>query len=491
MMGFKKLLKKEALAESAKIAFVFTIIQRVVQTVRGIIFARVLGPSEYGVYTLAFFFIPLVATVAKLGVPSCFTRYIPQYEKQGMMKDFIKRTYAMAMTGSIVVMILCIIFSRQVAYLIYESSDYKNIVILCAVSIIAYTLFACMTYTFNGLRVFKLSYLLGFVQFLIFSAIGITLVLVYRDAVSAVFANLLALIAVIFLFGYFVLKYIVGDSAQKQKIEERGFKTKIFKYSIWFVITPIVFNLFKYTDRWMIGRFLGMEEVGIYSVGSNITALVFMVGVVAGSVLMPNLSSMWEEGKQREALAKMDLVMRANTVLLLIGALCLMLVKTRLIDLLYGAEYVNCTPVIGMLLVFWLLNSTYGILASYAGLIEKTYILLIGSFAGLIFNVSLNYIFIPRYGIAGAAAATTISFGITILTILIWYNIQGWRMGLNTLITCLLPCIFLFDEIVMAAVCLAVVVTVLGTEFLITKDEKKRLYQQFKNSIRPGRSESR
>jgi O-antigen/teichoic acid export membrane protein len=197
---------------------------------------------------------------------------------------------------------------------------------------------------------------------------------------------------------------------------------------------------------------------------------------------------MWEEGKKEEALSKMDLVVRANSILLLLSALALMMVKTRLIDLLYGNEYLNCVPVIGLLLVFWLMNSTYGIIAAYAGLLEKTYILLIGSSAGLIFNVTLNYILIPKYGIVGAGAATTISFGVTMLVILIWYNFQGWRMKPNTIIACLLPGAILFDELIALVICLVVVTLVLGTDFLITKDERKRLYQQVNNIIRPGRA---
>ncbi|MFH1754744.1 MAG: oligosaccharide flippase family protein, partial [Candidatus Latescibacterota bacterium] len=377
-MLINKLFKKETIAESAGIVLIITIIQRVLQTGRGVVFARILGPTNFGIYSIALFFLPIVAAFARLGIPSCFPRYVPQYEKQGMMKHFIIRTYLIACGLSVILTAVMLLFIEQVSSLVYNSSEYGTIIVICAISLLPLTLYETIKFTFNGLRVFKLSYLMVFGQFLVFTILGIILVVIYKSAESVVFAILVSNVVIVILFGVIIWKYVANIETQAVKIQEKYFYKKIFKYSIWFIISPVVFSLFKFTDKWMLNQYLGMEPVGIYSVASNVTSLVYMFGVIAGKVLMPNLSNLWEQQEKKRAVTLIDLVLRGNTLILLGMSLVILLLKDPIIGLLYGGDYMRATPVIGLLLIFWLLNSIYLTVAGYAGLIEKTYIPLVG-----------------------------------------------------------------------------------------------------------------
>jgi len=168
MWVINKLLKKETITESVGIMLLFTVFQKIIQTVRGIVFARLLGPSEYGIYTLAFFFIPLGATIARLGITSCYERYTPQYEKQGELGDFFKRSYLLTIGGGILVIVFCLFFPEQISKLLYASAEYKNIIILCAFTILPCVLHDNFVYSFNGLRVFKMGALMTSSQFFVF-----------------------------------------------------------------------------------------------------------------------------------------------------------------------------------------------------------------------------------------------------------------------------------------------------------------------------------
>jgi len=152
----EKLFTKEKAFYSAGIVTIFTLLQRIIQVGRGIIFARLLGPTEYGTYTLAFFFFPLISLFARMGVTSCFTRYIPYYESKGMLKDFIKKTYGLTMIGGVGFTVASLFFSSVLSQLIYGDKKYVEIMILCILSIIPYIIYENLFYSFNGLRVFKL-----------------------------------------------------------------------------------------------------------------------------------------------------------------------------------------------------------------------------------------------------------------------------------------------------------------------------------------------
>lgn len=482
-MVIKKLLVKETFVESISIIVVFTVLQRIIQLARGVIFARRLGPTEYGVYTLAFFFIPLIATFAKLGIPACYERYVPQYEKKGELGDFFKRNYLVTMVAAALLVVLCCFFSTQLSEILYASADYKNLIILSAVTVIFYVLYENFLYSFNGLRIFKIGALLDTSQMLIFTAVGIPMVISYPKAETAIFANLMAYIFIAAIFGFIIWKYILKCENQNLRIREAGFYRKIFRYSAWFIVTPVVFTLFEYTDRWMLNRFLGLRAVGLYSAAANVTGIIFMFGVITGNVLVPNLSKIWEQNDKDKAVSMLNFATRISALVILGGAVTMLLFKKQIISILYGTPYLEGLPLMGVLAVFWLFNSIFWTIKGYGGLVEKTYIPFIGIAAGLLLNVVFNYILIPRYGIMGAGIATMAAFGINLMIIFVLNKKEGMKVELKTMLVCLLPFILLLNAAVAAVVFLIICAAAIRTELIISREEKKLLYEIIKNKF--------
>ncbi len=482
-MLINKLLNKETVVESAGIIFIFIIIEKIIQAVRGVIFARMLGPSEYGVFNLAFFFIPLVVAVAKLGIPSCYVRYAPQYEKKGMLGDFLKKGYLLTIGAGIFFTIFSLIFSKQISILIYKSEDYNLIIILCAFTVIPCVMYENLIASFNGIRVFKMSTLLRFSQFFGFTVFGIVLVIFYPKTASIISANLLAFVLVLAVFGFIVWKYILHSESQNKKVHEDHFYSKIFKFSIWFTLIPIIDTLFHYTDRWMLNRFLGLEEVGIYSIAVNITGILFMFGMIAGNVLAPNLSRIWENGEKDRALSLINLSVKINIVFLLVIAVILSLFKQQFISILYGPVYIKSVSVLDMMMIFSILVSISLTLGVYPWLIEKPYIFVVNSSIGVIGNMVLNYVLIPRYHMEGAAIATTISFAISLLIMSFWLYKEGLRLKMATIFLCIAPGILVMDNMFKGTVFLILIAMILATDLIIDKNEKNILIEQLKKTI--------
>jgi O-antigen/teichoic acid export membrane protein len=71
----------------------------------------------------------------------------------------------------------------------------------------------------------------------------------------------------------------------------------------------------------------------------------------------------------------------------------------------------------GMQLVLWIalgfaFNGMYKMVSVYIYYLEKTFIIAMTSFGVAIVNVILNFMFIPKYGLQGAAVATMIAMGL-------------------------------------------------------------------------------
>jgi O-antigen/teichoic acid export membrane protein len=477
------LFKKETIAQSVGIVLFFKIIERIIQVGRGIVFARFLGPSNYGVYTLAFFFIPLAAAVARLGIPSCFSRYVPQYEKKGELRNFFKKTFLLIAVVSATMTLICFFNARNISSMIYGSSVYYKIIIICSLSLLPYGIFEGLRASFSGLRVFKLTSIIIFSQFFIFTALGITLVIFYFKAEPVLLSYLISLIIVVLFFGLVFQKYLQKLNSQSLEIKENNFYGKIIKFSIFFVISPIIFTLFNYTDRWMLSLLTDLSGVGVYSVASNVSGIIFMFGAVVGSVLVPNLSNMWEQGEKDKVMYMLNFAIKINTLFLLSGAVLLFLFKKQVISILYGSEYMTSLPIIGILLIFWLCSSIFWTVRIYAQLIEKTYIPVICCSIGLISNILLNYVLIPRLGLIGAAVASTSSFAIILIIMFVLFRKEGLEVKTNTILVCILPLVFVLNSIHIFFFFLILFGIIFGTNLILSKDEKNTLYSQVKRAV--------
>lgn len=475
----KKLLKKETILESTIIMTVLSVLQKIIQVVRGAIFARVLGAASYGVFSLTLLLLPLLVTLAKLGLPSSFERYVPQYEKKGNLREFLRRSYYMTFVASLVLTFICLVFSGQISEIVYSSKVYKNVIILCVLTILPYVFYENLLYSFNGLRIFKLGALFAFSQFLLFTLLSVPLLLYYRNVESAVFSNLISFILVVLIFGYILTNYCL-DESQGLKIREVGFYKKIFHYSSWYIFGPIIASLSMYIDRWMLSRISGLEITGVYAVASNFTGFIFIFGTTVGSVLLPNLSRIWEEDLKDKVMFLLNFVLKLNTILLLGYAIVIMFFKQPIISLLYGEAYINGVGILGILFIFWIFNSMFWIIKNYAGLIEKPYLPFIGSTVALVINVLLNYKLIPYYGMMGAALATVISYGIGLMIVFYFSYKYGMYIQMRTVVICIMPLVLILNNIFMISFIILIVVMIWKTDYIFNKEEKTYSLEKMK-----------
>jgi len=479
-----KFFKKERAFTSAGIVLTLLIVQKVFGFAREIVFARMLGTVDYGVLTLALFFIQFVGGFAVLGLPSCYARYIPQYEAKGMLSDFFRKTYLFALVTGLLISILCVLFSKQISSLVFSSDQFKGIIVIASLVIFPVVLYKHLLSSFNGLRIFKMGALCEFSYTAMYTILGVAgLFLAAATPSCALKANLLSLVIVVFVFALLLQVYLAGTKNQENRIEEKNFNQKLFSFSIWFVLAPIVFMLFNYIDRLMLTRMAGLHDVGVYSVASHFTMIIFMFGMIIGNVLMPNLSHLWEKQEKEKAMFIINFSAKATILLLLVLCLVIALFKTQWIQLFYGEQYTESVQVIPTLLVFWLLNSLVWTIGVYPQLIEKTYLNLIATIPGLLLNLVLNYYLIPRWGILGAAIATTSSFAVLSVTILLLYKRENLQLTRKTLAVCLLPLGLFLNSSGLILFAVVLLFLVFKTDYLIDVKEKELLQRQLKGVL--------
>jgi O-antigen/teichoic acid export membrane protein len=175
---------------------------------------------------------------------------------------------------------------------------------------------------------------------------------------------------------------------------------------------PILFQnfaiiIYMKIDQLMIGKILTSSELGIYSVAVLISQVVyFFPGAIIGA-FYPKIADKKRRGEPYE-----DEISTLGAIVIIITvifALCCTFIIPYFLPLFFGKDYISATDVIKI-------HSWAGIFVALAEANKYWLVLnnlqhysMIATTIGAVCNVVLNFIFIPRIGINGAALATVIS----------------------------------------------------------------------------------
>jgi O-antigen/teichoic acid export membrane protein len=450
--------------------------QKIVAFVRGVVFARLLGASEYGVYTLGFFLILIMVAVTSLGIPSAFGRYAPRYQTRKGLRWFFRKAYILNIIFSFVAGAVVFIFPSFFSTLIYGDPSHTRVMMIVALCVPGFVILTNVMHSFSGLKLFRASSVSQFCQVAFFAVVGTILVLAYASASSALFALALSILVTLVLFIPLLIRYLKGEEPEYNRLDEPGFYRRLLRFTIWFTVTPILIQIFHYVDRLTLQRMLTSSDQGVYSAAVNLSATISAVGLAVNNVIFPHLSAAWEAGKKEQALLSLDLAVKFTAIPLTVIGLLLILLGRPIILLLLGEAYVAGADVLPYLVVFYLLTISVWLFGVYASLVEKTYVSTIGLVTALPVNVVLNLVLIPRMGIVGAGLATMLSYVLLWIVVVGICRAFGMPLRLRTVAASLFPFLLLLPPLLAACAVAGATYLCFRTEWIISRDERRRVF---------------
>ncbi len=201
--------------------------------------------------------------------------------------------------------------------------------------------------------------------------------------------------------------WLVAREAPPALAIDRDLARVMLRYGTKFYLTCLLAYLVIRADLFMVNYFRGVTEAGIYSVSVGLADLLFMLPTAIGTVLFPRLAG------DRVGAGNLALKTCRYTVLLMAGACLLAALLARpLIFALYGPAFAG-----SVLPLLWLLPGVFLLsIETIAGqdLAGRGYPAgLVGYWlAGLLLNVALNLIAIPRWGATGAAVTSSVAYAV-------------------------------------------------------------------------------
>lgn len=375
------------------------VVSRLIRAAIIIYAARLLGAAEYGVFSYALGLAAFFTIFADVGVSQILTREAAQKPAERA------RYFATAFwikSGLLTLTALAIVLLAP---------KFSNLT--AATALIPFVAFLTI---FDGVREFSLSFLRAlermeieaFITVLMNVAItvaGFVALWVSASAYSVMFAYVASTGAGA------VAAVVVLRNLYRQVVPqfERTLVKPILGASFPFAILGILGAFLLNIDMVMLGWWVGAADIGFYSAGQKIIQVLYTIPAILASALFPALARFVGEGAHDKARGLMERGIIASLLVAFPLAAGGIVLASPIMELLYGAEYLPAAPAFQFLSVTLLLIFSGALIGNLVLAYNEQR--RIGWFvaAGAGVNVILNILLIPRYGIAGCAAATIVA----------------------------------------------------------------------------------
>ncbi len=189
--------------------------------------------------------------------------------------------------------------------------------------------------------------------------------------------------------------------------EERG---KLFRFSLPIGIYDMLNLLLQRIDLFILGYYSLSTTVGVYSIAQNAAFTFRKVRQSFDPIVIPVLSAS-RQLRDRVALLKQYQNVTRWVLILNTGFFGLCFFGSRSIMRIFGGEFVAGATAMLVLTAAVIVNSIFGIAELFL-LIDRPMINLFNTIGAVTAAVSLNLLFVPRWGLVGAAAAMLATYSL-------------------------------------------------------------------------------
>ena len=389
--------KNKYLAQNTVLFALSTFSTKIVAFLMVAFYTKVLTQSEYGIIDIIFTTVGLLFPVIGLSIHNSVLRFLMEDEKQ--KTNIISIAVWIAILGSLV-------FGGSVFLLrgFSQIGDYAVSIYLIGVLEVFFYIFAEFTRAVNHISVYVQANIIVTVATALLNVIFLGVLdlkvngYLYATALSYVLALL-----------YIqcrerVLKYCRGFGLDLLK---HPLAKDMLKFSVYLIPNTLFWWITSVSDKYIILWLVNEAAVGMYAVSNKIPVIITSMGQV--------FSQAWQLSaiKERQSADRTEYTNKTYhflfTSLLLLLSFLLVILKV-FVSVYVDASYFESWKAASVLLV----SAVYNIMASVVG---STYVVeknnrknMLSTLLGAMINIVLNILWIPRYGLMGAAASTALSY---------------------------------------------------------------------------------
>ena len=373
------------------------IAQSLVNLVIGLLTARYLGPSNYGVISYVASVVAFATPIMQLGL------------KQTLVKEFIQtpeqegQVLGTALVFNIISSIFCMLGS--VAFVAIADAGEKETILVCALYSLTLLFQATeMTqYWFQSKLLSKYPSIATLCAYIVVAVYKVFLLVTQKSVVWFALSNVLDyfLVSVILIVMY---RKVGGQSLRVDW--KRG--REMFSRSKFYIIPSMMVMVFQHTDRIMVKLMIGETATGMYSAAITCIGISSFVFSAVIDSARPIILEM--KGKDQALYeSRVTQLYSIITCMSLVQSVGMTVLAKPIVLLLYGADYAETASILSVA-VWYITFGHYGTVRNIWILAEEKQRYLTGiNVVGAMANVALNLCLIPIWGAIGAALASVVT----------------------------------------------------------------------------------
>jgi O-antigen/teichoic acid export membrane protein len=360
------------------------------------------GAYDYGIWVQVQVTINLVLGLAGIGLPFALVRFLPAKTRKEEIQDDFYSIFYLVFLVTFALSIVLIAFADLIAGAFFNGAT--DIVRITGLIILVGSLNSVFLATFRAFQQTK--------KYALFHIAGpygqialIACLILNGYGIVAIVLAALVINLVLFITMFFVIRAQIGINWPRF--------SRIKDY-LSFGLPMIPWNLSMWvmsgSTRYVIGFFLGLAAVGVYSAASSMGQIMFMLSGILSFVLTPAISKLYDEGKQEDVKKHLSFSLKyllALAIPFVFGAAILAKPVLKLLSTAAIAdEGYLIVPLVAFNALPW---CVYAVEAQVLVMLKKTKIIAISWAIAATVNFLLNVISIPLIGIMGAALTSVIA----------------------------------------------------------------------------------
>lgn len=380
------------------------------------LYTRFLTPKDYGIIGYLQVLIIFLSTLLMLGFASAQTRYYYEYSDKQQKGEFL---------FSINIFLICILFIVCFSLTVWGKSVYLRLSIKeipfhpylpIAIWAIFFQIINQMIISFYlADKQFEKCALLRIVEFLMTTAMVILFVVGLKQGAIGMFKG--------FLFGNMLFTFLFywGYAGHFKLHFSHIYIKAALSFGVPIVLYLLAGNIFEFIDRVILEKYVTIEDLGIYTLGCQLGMIMNVLVVSMNQAWKPNYYDLMTSKTHKRAFE----MRRAFSVwLFVVGAICItgMLWAKEIVFLITPPKYHFAAGIVPFIIFAYMLKGAYFFLSTPILFFKKTKVMPVLAGISAALNIALNLLFIPRFGIYGAAYATVISFACQIIITYIYSN---------------------------------------------------------------------
>lgn len=382
-------------AKNSSLLILEKIIRLISSLFIGVWLTRYLGPDSFGIYSYVISFVGLFSIIATFGIDSLIIKELTTklYSKELVLgtSSFIRFVFGFGAFLLVNLFAYIFVLETQTCFFIF---------------IVSLTI---LTLTFTNLELYFQSnfesenILKANIIALILSSLMKGYLIYYKYPIlyfiiNVVLENLLIVIGLIFFY------YKNRLSIKNWQIDKNLAKILI-KQGWPLLLSSMVVSIYMRIDQIMLEKMLGNEAVGKFSAAIRLTESWYFIPMVISSSFFPSIINA-KKISEELYYKRLSQLFKLLTYLSIFIALIFTLFSKTIILFLYGKEFLEAAQVLSI--TAWAgIFVSLGVISSNWLILENLHMLSFWrTFLGMIINIVLNLILIPRYGISGSAIST-------------------------------------------------------------------------------------